>query len=635
MLAYRQVLPALLVLSVACDAGTEPDGENDPPEAVIQAPLAGERGLPIGLDGSNSHDVNQDSLSHSWSFVTVPASSAAALQNAGSAQTSFVPDRTGAYTVQLTVSDGVAESTATHTITVDVLTLALFIVDSVIRNTTEPADQPDYRVQDSIGVFIYADVVIEPGVTVAMGEATSITVAEAGSIHAVGTEVAPIRFVGEVDQPGHWGALSVESDHPNELTFVEIANGGGNGFGALYLSGRLKLTHSTIESSAHHGLDVLAFSGASLPDFLDNEFRNVELGSVHLPADLVGALDTATDYAGEGDGVVLVHGATVATAQTWSALNAPISIDANQHVGIEAPLSIEAGSRFLMGAGSGIDVLESGSLSAIGTTSDSISFVGTSPVSGHWGGIAIYTSGPGNRLSHVHLAHAGGGSLGALYLEGTLQMDHTTVRNSGGYGLEAIMGAELPDFTSNTFTANAREGVRIPTSLIGSLDGSSTFVGGNNPDRISVSGGTSETSQTWGGTDAPFFLEPDRFIAVDSDVIIEDFQLRFGAGASFQVVPSGSLAVTASSFTGEQPTPGYWREFTIHTTSPVTMSNVQVSHGGGGTLGMIYVDDSSLTLSNSSVTHSADYGVEVGATSTYVATNVTYSNNALGNVFAH
>lgn len=62
------------------------------------------------LDGSNSSDADGDALSFSWSFVSRPAGSWAALSDPASVNPDFTVDLPGTYEVQLVVHDGVADS---------------------------------------------------------------------------------------------------------------------------------------------------------------------------------------------------------------------------------------------------------------------------------------------------------------------------------------------------------------------------------------------------------------------------------------------------------------------------------------------------------------------------------------------
>ncbi len=67
-------------------------------------------GSTIYLDGSASHDEDEDPLIYRWAIVEAPAGSTAALWNASSATVSFVADVAGAYRIELVVNDGTVDS---------------------------------------------------------------------------------------------------------------------------------------------------------------------------------------------------------------------------------------------------------------------------------------------------------------------------------------------------------------------------------------------------------------------------------------------------------------------------------------------------------------------------------------------
>jgi hypothetical protein len=70
------------------------------------------RGIAVTLDGSASSDTDNDALTYSWSFVSVPAGSSAALSATNMIHPTFTPDVSGSYVVRLIVNDGQLGSTA-------------------------------------------------------------------------------------------------------------------------------------------------------------------------------------------------------------------------------------------------------------------------------------------------------------------------------------------------------------------------------------------------------------------------------------------------------------------------------------------------------------------------------------------
>lgn len=80
------------------------------------ASRSGATGAALTLDGTESLAGAGSTLSYAWTVTERPAGSAAVLRNADTALPSFTPDRSGSYTVTLTVSDGVSSSTASATL---------------------------------------------------------------------------------------------------------------------------------------------------------------------------------------------------------------------------------------------------------------------------------------------------------------------------------------------------------------------------------------------------------------------------------------------------------------------------------------------------------------------------------------
>jgi hypothetical protein len=80
----------------------------------------------VTLDGSGSTDADNDPLTYSWSFTSMPSGSAAKLSNIAAVKPVFCPDLPGTYVAQLIVNDGQVNSDpATVTITAQVRTVSV------------------------------------------------------------------------------------------------------------------------------------------------------------------------------------------------------------------------------------------------------------------------------------------------------------------------------------------------------------------------------------------------------------------------------------------------------------------------------------------------------------------------------
>jgi RHS repeat-associated protein len=83
---------------------------NSPPVANAGPDQTATVGQTVTLDGSKSSDVDGNVLTYAWSFVTVPAGSAAVLSDATAVKPTFGVDLPGNYVLQLIVNDGFGNS---------------------------------------------------------------------------------------------------------------------------------------------------------------------------------------------------------------------------------------------------------------------------------------------------------------------------------------------------------------------------------------------------------------------------------------------------------------------------------------------------------------------------------------------
>jgi len=93
-------LPVTVTIS---DQNTAPVANAGPAQTV---PL----GSLVTLDGTGSSDVDAQTLIFSWSMISSPAGSTAALSAPASASPSFTADKAGNYVIQLIVNDGIVNS---------------------------------------------------------------------------------------------------------------------------------------------------------------------------------------------------------------------------------------------------------------------------------------------------------------------------------------------------------------------------------------------------------------------------------------------------------------------------------------------------------------------------------------------
>jgi hypothetical protein len=102
---YKTSEPAWLVLHAL----------NYPPIAVVSPPSSNlNTGTTIVLDGSASHDPNNEALTYSWNVTARPAGSVAMPATPTAPTTTFTPDVDGYYAIYLVVNDGQLSSKITY-----------------------------------------------------------------------------------------------------------------------------------------------------------------------------------------------------------------------------------------------------------------------------------------------------------------------------------------------------------------------------------------------------------------------------------------------------------------------------------------------------------------------------------------
>ncbi|HUT63477.1 MAG TPA: PKD domain-containing protein, partial [Anaerolineae bacterium] len=293
----------LLVNIVLSGCGEDSTGPgNNPPTSNAGADQTVNVGDTVTLNGSASSDPDGGSIIYLWSFVNRPPGSTATLSGAASVSATFIADAAGTYTVRLTVSDGEKSASDNVIVTAEAVTSPVELSGNIDTDThlLDIFDDPnaiDYILTSVVNVT--AKLTIDPGVRISVSSSKGLDIETGGLIIAVGTEEKPIIFTGEVATPGYWNGIYIASNDPeNELTFVEVAHGGGGDYANVYVkyTGQLKLTNCTLSESSTYGME--AQNGAKLPAFSNNAFQLNQEAALRVPASLVGSLDSESVYAG-------------------------------------------------------------------------------------------------------------------------------------------------------------------------------------------------------------------------------------------------------------------------------------------------------------------------------------------------
>ena len=532
------------------------------------------------------------------------------------------------------------------------LTDSTIVVDTTL-------DMPCYQAPNGLSVNSPATLTVLPGVRVEFGAGTQLQVNQGAALKAVGTQAAPITFTGIQPMPGFWGGVEYFSNHvDNVLDFVTIEYGGTAGSANLSLfspdSPRVRISNTTLRNSAGYGFDF-GNGGSTLETFENVTSTGNAQGAGLIAANDVGQLGSTNDFSGNTqDRIVVISNFGVTSDQTWFDLGTPyaLGIDTSAPLNVDAHLTLAPGSTLVFHAGHQLNVRENGTLTAVGTVSEPIRFMGKSHVPGFWKGIQFTFSNTNNELSFVTVEDGGGSGNGNanVVMFGTtlspqrLRLSDVVLRNSAGYGFEFNDGSILEEFHNVLSTGNELGAGLVPAQLLGELDTASQYTG-NTVDEVRVTGSKIDLDTTWPRLEVPYVI--NNLLNVDAALTIEaGTSMIFRANAGFDVSSEGSLTAIGTAqapilFTGAQQTPGFWAgiSFISSDSADNVLDNVIFEYAGNSGLGsgsiVLYgrftPDKSNATLRNSVVRNSSTWGVWAHTASTYSSSNNTFSNNASGN----
>tara|TARA_R110000823_G_scaffold288701_1_gene406891 strand:+ start:42899 stop:44389 length:1491 start_codon:yes stop_codon:yes gene_type:complete len=273
---------------------------------------------------------------------------------------------------------------------------------------------------------------------------------------------------------------------------------------------------------------------------------------------------------------------------------------------VEIDLTIEPGVVIEFADAAGMNVKESGSVSAIGSQSAPITFTALTKTKGAWKGIISSSESVKNQFDYVTIDYAGGGTLGGNNESGSLifrpgiyfRLNNVSITNGATNGLKAtwydynveinnctITGCDTPIYaeanvashiSGGDFTGNTIDAIR----LIG--DAGSRKIG---------------NSQTWKNLSVPYriaeslSIEDGAKFTIEPGVVVE---FEDGKGITLDKTFNDGSALVAEGtpenpivFTGVTKAPGAWHSISIRRTSSVQnkIDNVLIEYAGGAGAG--------------------------------------------------
>lgn len=539
---------------------------------------------------------------------------------------------------------------------------------SIEVDTTLPAGC--YLAEQDVYVSEAAVLTLEPGVEIIFSQDKTLYVSDEAALSAAGTADDPILFTGAQESRGFWGGIVFTNansvDNRFEHVTVEYAGAhevesGLTAAVALDSSGypvQLAMSRTTLRENEGYGLYLS--DEAALPGFSDNIITANTEGAVYLYAEVGGQLDDTTSYTGNDRDLVYVECAYGLEAdQTWPA----IDVDYHLHASliVSGHMTIAAGARLVFMEDAGLEIGDSGMLTAAGTGSAPILFTGLVQERGSWRGV-IFTNSDHveNRLDHLTIEYGGGweftsGLKAGLALDSSgypvkVRVTNTTIRESEGYGLFLRNEAELPDFADNTITANTEGAAYVLADAAGQLDDTTGYTG-NDRDIVYVECAYGlNYDQTWPAIDVDYLMHESLYVTSHL-TIAPGARLVFMQDAGMEVYDAGMLTAAGTAedpivFTGAEQIAGYWGGviFTNSNHLENQLTHVTVEYGGGYDFGDGYANialDSSgytvsLEMTDCNIRHSGGWGLWLAQESSVngdIETANQYDDNASGDVF--
>jgi hypothetical protein len=303
----------------------------------------------------------------------------------------------------------------------------------VIRNDvtwpdvhTDPL-KADYEIETSAVIEDNVMVLIAPGVVIKFtGVNAGITVNN-GALRAVGTETNPIVLEGSEESRGSWLGIRIRTNNPaNELKHCKVRFAGSDGEGAVQVRGLLsgtydsycKITNCEISQSSSFGLFL---DTKTTVDFANNTIVSNSNAPVRMTTLQLGSLDAASNYSNNAAGNIQVEGqGEIMSSIVMPKLIIPYSINSGTIKVRDGNLTVNPGVEMRFKPNTGIEVMNNGvgTLTAVGSATNRITFKGIQAGQGGWNGIAIFGASISNRFEYCTIDGGGQNPMGLLNTNG-------------------------------------------------------------------------------------------------------------------------------------------------------------------------------------------------------------------------
>ena len=332
-----------------------------------------------------------------------------------------------------------------------------------VKESTEikAANVPYYLTEKVLDIT--ANLELNAGTELVMGENAGLGVYDNGSLTIRGTNSEPVKIRGYEPIAGYWRGIHMETTSlANDIAYAEISDAGSNyvyccneAATIMFKNGSASISQTTLNNGGSYG--IYAAAAFSFDLFEKNIITGHDDYPLYIAAERIGELDgMPSKYSGNTKDYIAVINSDIKDPINWPKTNVPYLIE--KVLDVTARVDIEKGTDIVFAENAGFGVYDGGILNAQGTASDNIAFRGLEDIQGYWRGIHIETKSINNILSHSSILNAGSNYVyccndpAAIFSKGAkLSIDNCKIEDSGGCGIIIKSGSDVTEANNSFF----------------------------------------------------------------------------------------------------------------------------------------------------------------------------------------
>jgi parallel beta-helix repeat protein len=351
------------------------------------------------------------------------------------------------------------------------------------------------------------------------------------------------------------------------------------------------------------------------------------------------------------------HSGEILVSERWRASGNPHIVQNGLGIDGGATLTIDPGCIVRVDPENGFTVgwTNGGAIFAIGKPDSLIVFTSnkTPAERGDWFGFGFN----GGTLATTRLSYCviefGGYELGtAINLDwgAIVRLDHTTIRNSAGFGITYDHEGHVSNFSDNTITGCANYPMEIAAGDVTYLGTGNSFSGNDyGYDAILIDQDVIDADAIWRDQETPYRVREGNLVAVagESEPVLTilagttiEFQANSGLSIGYslpgRLSADGADSLITFTSASVSPEPGDWIGIYL-ANSDSRLRDCAVEYGGANGDGAIVIDTSSPDVRDNTISNSSAWGIYLAGDGVPDAGTLesqnTFSNCASGNVY--